>query len=82
MGVRGSSSFFLSSVTSVLKIIFKPIFDLIYDVIKQNKTWEGGKKKEKRKVKSSSLPGQEIGNFTKSKAVLAVGFYPSLPTVR
>lgn len=52
MGVRGSSSFFLSSVTSVLKIIFKPIFDLIYDVIKQNKTWEGGKKKEKEKLKA------------------------------
>lgn len=71
-------------MTSGLKIIFKPIFDLIYDVIKQNKTLGGGGGGggRKRKVKSSSLPGQEIGDFTKSKAVLADGFYPSLPTVR
>jgi len=70
-------------------IFLKHVFDLVCDVIKQNKTLEKKKKRKERqkerkerKVKSAALPGQVMSDFTKSKAVLAVGFSPSLPTVR
>lgn len=71
-------------MTSELKTIFlKRTFNWIGDVISTTQNKQKTKdRNRKRKIKSTSLSGQMPGYFPRSKAVLTVGFSPSLPNVR